>query len=46
MIEILVLIAILGLIFGVVYPICAILFYPIYKIFIEDISFREYLRSI
>ena len=32
--------------FGVVYPAMAILFYPVYKMFVEDISFFEYVRSL
>ena len=30
--------------FGVVYPLCAILFYPIYRLFGGDMKFGEYVR--
>ena len=42
------LVAVFGIcfLFGVVYPAMAILFYPVYKLFVEDIGFFEYIRSL
>lgn len=32
--------------FGVVYPLCAILFYPIYRLVGGDMKFVEYMRNL
>lgn len=32
--------------FGVVYPVCAILIYPIYRLFGGNMKFCEYVRSL
>lgn len=46
MLEILFMMAGICFLFGVVYPAMAILFYPVYKLFVEDIGFFEYIRSL
>lgn len=46
MFEFLFSITIICFLFGIVYPVFAVLFYPVYKIFVEDISFFEYVRSL
>jgi hypothetical protein len=38
--------AIICLLFGVVYPVAAILFYPMYKLFGGEQTFGEYVRCL
>lgn len=46
MFECLIIIFAIFSLFGVVYPVCAILFYPIYKVLGGSMKFVNYMREI
>ena len=46
MFNLLVCIGILCLLFGLVYPMCAAVFYPVYRSFIGKIRFSDYMRDL
>lgn len=46
MVEILFAVFCICFLIGVVYPVCAILFYPIYRLLGGDLKFGEYVRRL
>lgn len=46
MFEVLAVIAAIGLLFGIGYPVAAVIVYPIYRLITGDSDFFQYLRNL